>query len=127
MQRFGFQLIAINGEELNKDNDDATMFQGLQYVFSRPVYCSSNKNNSLARAKPETLALCNGDGVKKYSNSFGVTLLIDVYHTRHNQRKETELFAGKFDKNGVLTSLIKEPLFELKWAEYLGRRFRIPL
>ena len=37
------------------------------------------------------------------------------------------LVAGKFDDEGVLTGLVKEPLFELKWAEYLGRRFRIPL
>ena len=72
----------------------------------------------------------NGNSIRgkhKYVNNFQVRLVIDVYHTKHNPKKETELFAGKFDDEGVLTGLVKEPLFELKWAEYLGRRFRIPL
>ena len=50
-----------------------------------------------------------------------------MYTIQNITEKETELFAGKFDDEGVLTGLVKEPLFELKWAEYLGRRFRIPL
>ena len=127
LMRYGFELLLVNGAELKKETDDATMFQGLQYIFSRPVYCNSKQKTSLAHAKPETLAMCDGAGMTKYVNNFQVRLVIDVYHTKHNPKKETELFAGKFDDEGVLTGLVKEPLFELKWAEYLGRRFRIPL
>ena len=94
MQRYGFELVSINGKEIAKETEDASDFEGLQYIFSRPVYCSHNHAASIASAKPSSLAMCNAPGMKKYENVHHVRLIIDVYHTKHNFNKEIELYSS---------------------------------
>ena len=54
LQRYGFELVSINGKEIAKETEDASDFEGLQYIFSRPVYCSHNHAASIVFAKPSS-------------------------------------------------------------------------
>ena len=37
IQRYGFELVSINGKEIAKETEDASDFEGLQYIFPPSV------------------------------------------------------------------------------------------